>query len=109
VRDCPQRSPGLDLYVSSLCAFRRFDGFLECSPGERGEVPLAMQWSDAVVFPKTGGRQKLLMKFRCAILFRLNGPVYGREEGSGIAIHQDISAIPEADMRCALGLVEQFI
>jgi hypothetical protein len=89
----------LDLYVSSLCAFRRLDRFLECSPGYRGEVPFVMQWSDAVVFPQTGGRRKLFMKFRWVILFRLNISVWHLEEGSVTVVHQEISAIPDADVR----------
>jgi hypothetical protein len=40
VRDCPDRSPDPDFYLSPLCAFRRFDRFLECSPRDRGEAPL---------------------------------------------------------------------
>jgi hypothetical protein len=62
-----------------------------------------MQWSVTVVFLKMGGHRKLFMKFHWIILFRLNDPVYRREEGPVTAIHQEISAIPEADVRCALG------
>jgi hypothetical protein len=61
-----------------------------------------MQWSDAVVFPKTGGRRKLFMKFRWVILFQSNNPIYRQEEGSVTVIHQEISAIPEADMDASL-------
>jgi hypothetical protein len=72
-------------------------------------MPLVMQWSDSVVFPKMGGHRKLFTKFRWVILFRLNGPVSRREEGFVTAIHEEIFAIPEADMRCALGLTQQVI
>jgi hypothetical protein len=41
-------------------------------------------------------------------MFRFNSPVYRLENGSVTAIHQETSAIPEADIRCALGLAKQF-